>query len=264
MLRHVLRLSLIQTQVWGGSVQHVALSEHGVLLLARCAHLPGGAWAARTRGDPPRVLRRYQREVRSLARVPEHTAGVYSFFTSLLQACAGKRARGHDIALLWWESGSVCARAFHEVDGWHAIRPDGAGECRIEGQRFHFWLEWDRGTMGLRDLTAKFAAYARYIRSGEWRMDGNDSVPALLIVTNDVAQATRLVAALNSTIAPASGISIYITSSTALEALGPLARIWQRWLDDRATYAELHLRPSDACEPYLRLSGFLVSPFAFH
>ncbi|MGH2505595.1 MAG: replication-relaxation family protein, partial [Ktedonobacterales bacterium] len=188
MLRQVRRLDLVQTSMWSG-VQQVALSDCGVLLLAGCAHLPGTTRVpAQAGSQPPRVLRRYQREARSLARTPEHTEGVYSFFNALLQTCAVERTRGHDAALLWWETGSACARAFRDSGGWHTIRPDGAGEWRIDGQRFRFWLEWDRGTMGPRDLTAKFAAYTRYLQLGEWRVDGNDPLPALLIVTSDVPQ----------------------------------------------------------------------------
>jgi hypothetical protein len=33
------------------------------------------------------------------------------------------------------------------------------GEC-TGSQHFHFWLEWDRGTMNVRDLAVKFSSYA--------------------------------------------------------------------------------------------------------
>jgi len=241
MLRRVRRLNLVQEQAWNGATRP-ALSEPGLLLLARCAHLPGGAWTTRANGDPPRVLRRYQRDVRSLARVPEHTEGVYSFFTSLLQACRTERAHGHDAALLWWETGSVCARAFHEHDGWQAIRPDGAGECRVEGRRFRFWLEWDRGTMGPRDLRAKFAAYARYVRSHEWRADGNTPLRALLVVTTSEEQVASIEQALGATLPAHLAFNVYIATSAALLAQGPLAPIWRLWRTAEPVRAAVPLR----------------------
>ena len=182
----------------------------------------------------PRTLWRYQREVRALARTPEHTAGVYSFFVALLQSCRAERAQGLDAALLWWEIGARCARAFHDAGAWQVIRPDGAGEWRVDGQRFRFWLEWDRGTMGPRDLSAKFTAYARYLQSGEWRVDGNEPLPALLIVTQSDEQMARLEQALKEAL-PTSFLPQVVLALTAeLRAHGPLSAIWRRWRVDSA------------------------------
>ena len=233
MLRRLRRLDLIQRQMLSG-VQLGALADRGVLLLAHCAHLPGGARAVQTSGHLPRTLWRYQREVRALARTPEHTAGVYSFFVALLQSCRAERAQGLDAALLWWEIGARCARAFHDAGAWQVIRPDGAGEWRVDGQRFRFWLEWDRGTMGPRDLSAKFTAYARYLQSGEWRVDGNEPLPALLIVTQSDEQMARLEQALKEAL-PTSFLPQVVLALTAeLRAHGPLSAIWRRWRVDSA------------------------------
>lgn len=251
MLRRLRRLDLVQMRTWSG-VRLGALSDRGVVLLGRCAHLPGGACVGLSSSHPPRALRRYQREVRALARTPEHTAGVYGFFTALLQSCAAERAQGHDAGLLWWETGAWCACAFHEAGGWHVIRPDGAGEWRVEHQRVRFWLEWDRGTMGLRDLCAKFAAYARYLQSGEWQVDRDEPLPELLIVTSDVAQETRVTAALNATLSSAPGLSICITAQAALAAHGPLARIWHRWPHHGALCGINSHLASDACTLFFR------------
>jgi hypothetical protein len=169
---------------------------------------------------------RYWRDVELLARTPDHTAGVYGFFALLHTAARVTCQTGYSHALVWWETGRACMRRYREGAGWHAIWPDGAGEYRADGQRTRFWLEWDRGTMGRRDLSAKFAAYARYLRSREWRVDGNDPVPALLIVTSDVAQETRVTAALSATLPYAPDLTVSITSRAALAAHGPLAPIW--------------------------------------
>lgn len=138
-LRRLRHLDLVHRQLWG-VVHQCMLTDRGVLLLARCAHLPGCACASLDSGEPPRALQRYQREVRSLTRTPEHTEGVYSFFIALLQSYRAERAQGHDAALLWWETGARRTRAFHEAGSWQMLRPDGAGEWRIEAQRFRFWF----------------------------------------------------------------------------------------------------------------------------
>ncbi len=41
-------------------------------------------------------------------------------------------------------------------------------EYQVGEQRIRFWLEWDRATMGTRDLMAKFMTYAQYMASREW------------------------------------------------------------------------------------------------
>lgn len=232
--------------------QRYVLSAQGFVVVTMCAQAPGWRRLVRTVGDVKasatqrlRLERdtryqRYQRDMQLLARTPDHTAGVYEFF-ALLHATAHTACQsGYSHALVWWETGRACMRRYREGSRWHAIWPDGAGEYRADGQRMRFWLEWDRGTMGRRDLIAKFAAYARYLRSREWRVDGNDPVPALLIVTSDVAQETRVTAALSATNPYAPGLPVSITSRDALAAQGPLAPIWHHWSYDRPPRGMTH------------------------
>jgi hypothetical protein len=217
-----------------------ALSAQGFAVVTMGSQAPGWRRLVRAVGvarssAPQRVrseraerYQRYQREVALLARTPDHTAGVYGFFALLHAAARAACQAGYLHALAWWESGRACMRRYRESSGWHAIWPDGAGDYHADGQRVRFWLEWDRGTMGRRDLIAKFAAYARYLLSREWRVDGNDPAPELLIVTSDVTQETRLAAALGMTMPHAPGLSASITSRAALAAQGPLAPIWRQ------------------------------------
>ena len=99
----------------------------------------------------------------------------------------------------------------------------------MEGRRFRFWLEWDRGTMGPRDLRAKFAAYARYVRSHEWRADGNTHLPAMLVVSTSEEQVVSIEQALGDTFPANLALNVYIATSAALLAQGPLAPIWRLW-----------------------------------
>jgi hypothetical protein len=50
---------------------------------------------------------------------------------------------------------------------WYYLRPDALAEYRIGSQQFCFWLEWDRGTINVRNLAIKFTFYAHYIASRE-------------------------------------------------------------------------------------------------
>jgi hypothetical protein len=180
------------------------------------------------RGNGPAAA--YYREVAALMRVPAHTAGVYQFVVSLYRSARVARAGGQDHFVAWWETGPACARQYREVDGWHALRPDAAGEYVAGTRRLRFWLEWDRGTMRRRDLEAKFAAYDHYVRSREWRADGNTPLPHLLVVTSDYGQETRLLAALAAAFAggPCS-LAVRVTLLDQLMAHGPLAAIWRVW-----------------------------------
>ena len=47
-------------------------------------------------------------------------------------------------------------------------------------QQVRFWLEWDRGTMNVRDLAVKFTSYASYIASREWAREQLDAASARL------------------------------------------------------------------------------------
>jgi hypothetical protein len=87
--------------------------------------------------------------------------------------------------------------------------------------------------MRRRDLVAKFAAYAHYVRSREWRTDGNVPLPDLLVVTSDyahetwVAQALDAVPQLDRALHP---LHIRITTADRLSSSGALAPIWRTWI----------------------------------
>lgn len=188
-----------------------------------------------------RRLTGYAREVRTLERVLGHTAGVYSFFAKLHTCASIEHAAGRECAVLWWESGSACARQYRDVHGWHAIRPDGAGELVVAGRRMRFWLEWDHGTMNVRDLRRKFAAYAHYVRSREWQVDGNSPLSDLLVVASDSTQETRIIEALAAQDVSLRALGIKISLAAQLHARGPLAAIWRPWLPAASSSSRIEL-----------------------
>jgi hypothetical protein len=60
-------------------------------------------------------------------------------------------------------------------------------EYRIGKQRMRYWLEWDRGTMKVRDLAVKFTSYAQYSASREWARE-RSILPEHIRVAPDITR----------------------------------------------------------------------------
>ena len=117
----------------------------------------------------------------------QHTAGIYGFFAGRAQATR----REPEYVLYWWETEPVCERRYGVGEQWCNLRPDVLAEYRTGQQRMRFWLEWDRGTMNVRDLVIKFTSYALYIASREWARE-HSMLPMLICVAPDIAQERRM------------------------------------------------------------------------
>ena len=156
----------------------------------------------------------------------QHTAGVYGFFAALSQASKQERVRyRQEHALRWWETGAACERRYRVQDRWYNLKPDALAEYQIGAQRIRFWLEWDRGTMNVRDLAIKFSSYAQYIASREWARE-RAVLPLLLCVAPDIAQEKRIWRVAQAMLAKIPGLLIRSTIAPQLAAVGPLAAIW--------------------------------------
>jgi hypothetical protein len=108
---------------------------------------------------------------------------------------------------------------------WYNLRPDALAQYRVGQQHIRFWLEWDRGTMNVRDLAIKFTSYAHFIASREWvREDAR--VPWLLCVAPDIAQEKRMQRVTQARLAPTLGLMVCTTTEVLLNEHGPLAPIW--------------------------------------
>jgi len=117
----------------------------------------------------------------------QHAAGIYGFFASLAQTA--KQQPGQ--ALCWWETGAMCERRSRVGEQWYNLRPDALAEYLFGQEQFRFWLEWDCGTMNVRDLAIKFTSYAHYVASREWARE-HATPPVLLCVAPDIAQERRM------------------------------------------------------------------------
>src|SRR2546429_4060327 len=93
--------------------------------------------------------------------------------------------------LCWWETVAMCERRYRVGEQWYNFRPDALAQFRMGSQNMRFWLEWDRGTMNVRDLSIKFSAYGHFVTSREWvREDAR--VPRLFCIAPDIAQEKRV------------------------------------------------------------------------
>jgi predicted transcriptional regulator len=151
----------------------------------------------------------------------QHTAGIYDFFATVAQA-AGKET---DHELCWWETGAMCERRYRVGEQWYNLRPDALAEYRLGQQHMRFWLEWDRGTMNVRDLSIKCTAYAHFVTSREWARE-DARVPRLFCIAPDIAQEKRIQRVTQVRLTQASGLLVWTTTEVLLNEYGPLAPIW--------------------------------------
>jgi len=152
-----------------------------------------------------------------------HTVGIYGFFASLAQA-AGQEPEQE---LCWWETGAACERRYRVGEQWFNLRPDALAQYCAGPRRIRFWLEWDRGTMNVRDLVIKFTSYAQYIASREWARE-RSTLPLLLCVAPEIAQERRMQRVAQAQLASPPGILWWTTTQVLLNEYGPLAPIWMQ------------------------------------
>ncbi len=153
----------------------------------------------------------------------QHTAGIYGFFASLAQASNQESGQ----VLCWWETGMVCERRYRVGEKWYNLRPDALAEYRVGPRQMRFWLEWDRGTMNVRDLAIKFTSYAQYIASREWARE-RSTLPRLFCVAPDIAQEQRIQRVAQARLTHTPGLVLWTTTEVLLQGEGPAAPIWLR------------------------------------
>ena len=113
------------------------------------------------------------------------------------------------------------------------LRPNALAEYRVGGQQFCFWLEWDRGTMNVRDLAIKFSSYRHYITSRQWASE-DAQLPFLVCVAPDSAQELRIQRVAQARLSPALRLVVWTTTEELLARFGSLAPIWLKILPQRS------------------------------
>ncbi len=212
--------------------------------LGRRAALAGKSGRAGAAGDSAAIVSTRDRSA--------HDAGVFHFFALLAHAAEEEcrlhgmeemcEMRGRSHGLVWWEVGALAERRYRYRGSWHNLRPDGAGLYQADRTRCQFWLEWDQGSMNLANLTRKFASYAVYLASGEWRETPDRIIPRLVVVVQSLGQLERMRRAALAVAADypelivgsATGgrLTAAITLASRLDEAGPLAPIWWPLLPD--------------------------------
>jgi hypothetical protein len=200
------------------------LRERALLLLASANHL--SIWSIAQRPDAGGTEKKgtpvlVQRGESWLLQRIAHTAGIYGFSAAL--AAAARQVP--EQALCWWETGAACERRYCVGEQWYNLRPDALAEYRAGTRRQRFWLEWDRGTMNVRDLTVKFTSYAHYLASREWAREGAIP-PSLLCVAPELAQERRIQRVAQTSLSPITRLVVWTTTAVLLREYGPLAPIW--------------------------------------
>ena len=196
----------------------------GLCLLAAANHLPIRNIAIESddeAGGEKQIV--VQRGEGWLLQHIQHTAGIYRFFANLAQAARQQPGQ----MLCWWETGARCERRYRVGEQWYNLRPDALAEYRAGSQQIRFWLEWDRGTMNVRDLEIKFTSYAHYIVSREWTRE-RSLLPRLFCVAPDMAQERRMQRVAQACLRHTPGLVIRTTTVTQLADRGLLAAIWSQ------------------------------------
>jgi hypothetical protein len=149
------------------------------------------------------------------------------------------------------ETGTTYVRRYRVDEQWYNFKPDALADYRVGRQHVRFWLEWDCGTMNVRDLAFKFNSYAHYIASREWVRE-HARVLRLFCVAPDISQQTRMLRVAQISLAHASDLMAWTTTEVLLNEHGPLAAIWLQSMPDRSQA----VRPGGS----LRQSSFDVIP----
>jgi len=218
------------------------LRERGLQLVATANHLHLRNFAVVSDDEAQEETSRVeQRGDRWLLQHIQHTAGVYGFFATLAQVA--RQQPGQD--LCWWETGALCERRYQVREQWHNLRPDALASYRVGQKWFCFWLEWDRGTMNVRDLAVKFTSYVHYLSSREWAKE-RTTFPWLLCVAPELAQERRIQRVAQARLAQATRLILRTTTTVLLHEQGPLAPIWLPCLPlgNRAVQPKYSLRGS--------------------
>jgi len=100
-----------------------------------------------------------------------------------------------------------------------------------------FWLEWDPGTMNVRDLSVKFTSYACYIASREWAREFS-MLPALVCIGPEIAQESRVQRVAQDSLTRSPGVMLWTTTAVLLKVHGPLFPIWLKNIPQHSQVAQ--------------------------
>jgi hypothetical protein len=127
----------------------------------------------------------------------------------------------------------VCEHRYRVGEQWYNLRPDALADYRVGSQQMRFWLEWDPGTMNVRDLAVKFTSYASYIASREWAREGS-MLPVLVCIAPDIAQERRMQRVAQARLTQSAGLVVWTTTEVLFNEHDLLFPIWLQGLPQRS------------------------------
>ena len=160
---------------------------------------------------------------RQLARHLDHTAGVHWFLARL---AAQARADG-DWAVVQLDPPHRAARYFRHGGSLRSVHPDAFGVLRRGGEKWAFFLEWERRALHPSTMATRLAPYLRYYAT-ERPVADHGAAPAVLVVFEEaVAPAHFLRLAREEVARSGVDLPLWIASRDDLEAAGPLGAGWR-------------------------------------
>jgi hypothetical protein len=188
-------------------------------------------------GGPDEAIGRRRNLVRNLA----HTLGADAVFTHLYGMARRHTETGGNDEVTAWSGPAACRHG--------RVRPDGYGAYRRSDRRHHFFLEYDRGTSGIRSLVRKLNAYFEYLETGRFKRDYAWFPDILVVTTSNAAEARFARAARAASVGRYVQLPILLTTEWRIfhdpaNQEGLLGRIWRepdapfdrrrRWIVDKS------------------------------
>ena len=206
----------------------LALSDRGLATLARrdrsAVHLALKRWSAAPL-DPEAPLSWRSvpgRRSRQLLRTIVHTDAVHGF----LAALAGQaRGEGWEIAQL--DPPHRASRYFRRGGVLRSIHPDAFGVLRRDGERWAFFLEWERRAVRPSTMADRLAPYLRYYAS-QRPTDDHGVRPTVLVVFDDELAAHHFLRVARGQMERARvEAPLRVSHRKALQREGPLGNVWR-------------------------------------
>ncbi|MYA18885.1 MAG: hypothetical protein F4Z25_01125 [Chloroflexi bacterium] len=220
----------------------LAASDRGLTLLARrdraAAGLARRRWSARALDPqaPPSWRNVSGRRSRQLLRTIEHTTAVHRFAAML----AGQ-ARACALDLPQLDPPHRASRYFRDRGVVHSVHPDAFAVLGRDGERWPFFLEWERRAVRPSTMADRLAPYLRYYAS-QRPADDHGLRPAVLVVFEDELAAHHFLRVARAEMREARvDLPLWVSHRRLIECEGPLGAAWSApdavgstWLAARA------------------------------
>ena len=202
-------------------------SDRGLDLLARrdraAASLARRRWSPRPLDpDAPLTWRNVSgRRSRQLLRTLEHTTAVHGFAAMLSNQA---RRCGWEVAQL--DPPHRASRYFRDGGAVHSVHPDAFAVLLRDGERWPFFLEWERRAVRPSTMAARLAPYLRYYAT-QRPADDHGVRPAVLVVFEDELAAHHFLRVARVEMHAARvELPLWVSHRRLLEREGPLGKSW--------------------------------------